>query len=288
MHSGKARRRPTSGKSAGRAAVIDDEGGFFAGLADRTFENPAMSGGVVVMVLTAAAIVSNAMFLQNIRHPDPLFATRSASIEQAAPVPLPRARAEHLPKAEPAPVVEAVAREPDPVPVPVPQPEVQPPADVRLMKDIQKALADAGLYGGSVDGKMGLMTRTAIEKFQRRAGLTPNGSPSEALLASLRAPPKPAPAPAPRPVVEAAKPVPPKPVAAAPSPDVITEQARYREVQMALNDIGYGPVGVDGHPGAETADAIRRFELDNGLPLTGNPTDRVVARLVKIGALPQR
>jgi len=266
--------------------VVDDGGGFFAGLVDRTFENPAMSGGVVVMALTAAAIVSNAMFLQKIRHPDPLFETRSAAIERSAPapVPLPRARAEHLPKAEPAPAAKAHARKPDPIPLPVPQPEVQPQADIVLMKAIQKSLADAGLYGGAVDGMMGAMTKVAIEKYQRRAGLEEDGLPSEALLSSLRGPPKPASAPVP--MVEA-KPVPPKPVLAGPSPEMVAEQARYRKVQAALNDIGYGPVGVDGHAGDETASAIRRFELDNGLPLTGNPTDRVIARLVKIGALPQ-
>ena len=36
----------------------------------------------------------------------------------------------------------------------------------------------------------------------------------------------------------------------------------------------------------ETAGAIRRFELDNGLPLTGKPGDRLTARLVSIGAMP--
>jgi peptidoglycan hydrolase-like protein with peptidoglycan-binding domain len=152
------------------------------------------------------------------------------------------------------------------------------------MKDIQGALADAGLYGGAVDGKTGPMTKAAIEKFQRRAGLELTGVPSEALLASLRKPAKPDRT---EPVIEA-KPVPPKPVAAGPSPETVAERTRYRKVQVALNDIGYGPVSVDGEPGQETADAIRRFELDNGLPLTGNPTDRVIARLVRIGALPQR
>lgn len=286
MRSNKGGGRPTSGKPAARAAVVDDGGGFFAGLVDRSFENPAMSGGVVVMALTAAAIVSNAMFLQNIRHPDPLFETRSAAIERtaSAPVPLPRARAEHLRKVEPTPAATAHAQKPESIPLPVPQPEVKPQADIALMKAIQKSLANAGLYGGAVDGMMGAMTKAAIEKFQRRAGLEEDGLPSEALLSSLRAPPKPALVP--EPVVEA-KPMPPKPVLSGSSSEMVAEQVRYRKVQVALNDIGYGPVDVDGHAGDETANAIRRFELDNGLPLTGKPTDRVIARLVKIGALPQ-
>ena len=236
------------------------------------------------MALTAAAIVSNAMFLQNIRHPDPLFATRSATVEQAAPspvpVPLPRSRAEHVPK-------ERTRSRPE---TSAPVAEVAP--DPALVRDIQQALAERHLYGGVVDGKMGTMTRSAIEAFERDAGLDRTGTPSEKLLARLRTPvPPPVPArPSPpartaeptveaaKPVVEAAKPVPPEPIPA--------DLSRYRRVQDALNDIGYGPVKVDGQPGEETANAIRRFELDNGLPLTGSPTDRVIARLMKIGALP--
>ena len=37
--------------------------------------------------------------------------------------------------------------------------------------------------------------------------------------------------------------------------------------------------------GLDFPGAIRRFELDNGLPLTGRPEDRVVNRLVSIGAM---
>jgi peptidoglycan hydrolase-like protein with peptidoglycan-binding domain len=58
-----------------------------------------------------------------------------------------------------------------------------------------------------------------------------------------------------------------------------------RIIQGALNRIGYGPLPVDGDTGEATADAIRRFELDNGLPITGAPSDALVARLVAIGAV---
>jgi peptidoglycan hydrolase-like protein with peptidoglycan-binding domain len=62
----------------------------------------------------------------------------------------------------------------------------------------------------------------------------------------------------------------------------------YRRVQLALNQIGYGVIPVDGKPGKDTADAIRRFELDYGLPVTGQPNDAVVKRLVAVGALAPR
>ena len=65
----------------------------------------------------------------------------------------------------------------------------------------------------------------------------------------------------------------------------IGDRQRYRSVQNALNSAGYGPLPADGVPSEETAGAIRRFELDNGLPITGKPGDRVTARLVSIGAM---
>ena len=42
-------------------------------------------------------------------------------------------------------------------------------------KDIQKALKNAGLYTGSVDGKLGPKTKKAIEEFQSSKGLKADG-----------------------------------------------------------------------------------------------------------------
>jgi peptidoglycan hydrolase-like protein with peptidoglycan-binding domain len=62
----------------------------------------------------------------------------------------------------------------------------------------------------------------------------------------------------------------------------------YRKVQTALNQIGYGPIPTDGNPGRDSADAIRRFQLDYGLSVTGIPDDSVVKRLIAIGAIAAR
>ncbi|MCK9574127.1 MAG: peptidoglycan-binding protein [Candidatus Omnitrophica bacterium] len=42
-------------------------------------------------------------------------------------------------------------------------------------EDIQKALKNAGLYTGSIDGKIGPKTKKAIEQFQSTNGLTVDG-----------------------------------------------------------------------------------------------------------------
>ena len=59
-------------RHAGRH-IDDDEPtiaseGTIARLADGVLENPARSGGLLVMALTACGIVSNAMFLRSRRH----------------------------------------------------------------------------------------------------------------------------------------------------------------------------------------------------------------------------
>lgn len=42
-------------------------------------------------------------------------------------------------------------------------------------REIQSALKTAGFYQGNVDGKMGPLTRQAVEEFQRINGLSPDG-----------------------------------------------------------------------------------------------------------------
>ena len=42
-------------------------------------------------------------------------------------------------------------------------------------KQIQKALKNAGYYDGTVDGKMGRKTKTAIKEFQKNNGLKADG-----------------------------------------------------------------------------------------------------------------
>lgn len=49
----------------------------------------------------------------------------------------------------------------------------------------------------------------------------------------------------------------------------------------ALSALGYGPLRADGRPGTETLNAVQRFELDQGLPVTGNIDDRLLLRLLE-------
>ncbi len=284
----KGKRRPAQARAAASEVVFDGVIGRFV---DRVFDNPAMSGGLFVMALTASAIMSNAMFLQNVRHPEPLFATRPPLVVERnapAPVPLPPHRDDQTGSVTP------------PLPRPAPFAPMHKAEIVKdtTVRDIQAVLAKRGLYLGALDGMYGALSRSAIMTYEKAAGLPETGEATPAILDHMRSsaaatplPPVVAAVTAPQP--PAAVPIPPPvaaaPVVVAPSVEEVRaeiERLRYERIQTALNRIGYGPVHVDGTPDEETANAIRRFELDNGLPISGSAGEEVIERLVAIGALP--
>ncbi len=271
------RERASKPRPVRRRDVYTEADGLFGRITDLVIENPVRSGGFVMVAMVIGTIISNAAFFQTAHHPSPFFSTR---VDEADPaVPMPRIRAA---------IANSGAMTP-PRPAAAPDPET-------LVADTQASLAALKLYDGPLDGKLGPQTRAAVSAFEKRLGLTPTGQPSARLLVQMRkalprtgaaeavdiAPP----ALIPTPVVGEATPgAPTSDPAATGSVDLAQSAARLRKVQAALNDIGYGPIRVDGKGGGATSDAIRRFELDNGLPLSGEAGDAVLAKLVLIGAM---
>ncbi len=279
-----ARRRAAKSRPETEAAADS----AIARVVDRAFDNPAMSGGLMVMAITAMAIMSNALFLQAGRHPEPLFATRPAAVAQAparASVPLPHPR-EQLPAAMAAPAPNAAVAPTAAAPAAV-------DANKVLVTAVQRELARLGIYTGTIDGLSGPRTKAAVSSWQTAAGITVTGEPTPELLVAMRKPAAiapPAAAPVPAAVNEAAS-TDQVAAAVARAEELEREQAaialgtKLRGVQVALNQIGYGPLTVDGQASQQTGDAIRRFQLDNGLPVTGELNDKMVQRLVSIGAM---
>lgn len=298
------------------AHAADEESGdgLMARLIDRTFENPAMSGGLLVMALTATAIISNATLLQGVRHPEPLFTTRPAEVAGAPPVaqtpvgpqtadwmidtaPMPhlspRRAATAVVAPAPAGDIAAILAETPMPPVAIPDPRA---ADAALLIEIQRELARVGLYRDAIDGVSGPRTTAAIKAFETAAGIVVTGLPSPDLLTALRQPMPPADT---RTILPRAAGADVEALAlsrreheraqliAAEERRAAEERQRenVRIVQLALNRIGYGPLATEGADDGDTRDAIRRFELDNGLPITGAATDEVIARLIAIGAI---
>lgn len=58
--------------------------------------------------------------------------------------------------------------------------------DVKQKFELQTRLKALGFYDGEVDGNFGSGSTAAIQAFQQRNGLTPDGLPSETLLKALR------------------------------------------------------------------------------------------------------
>jgi peptidoglycan hydrolase-like protein with peptidoglycan-binding domain len=270
--------------TANHHASYDDSAGaegVIGKVVDRACDNPAMTGGLFVMALTASAIVSNALFLQNVHHPEPLFATRPPLIVDRSPPPTPP-----LPPERNEQEVQTVISPPLPRPAPVVSVVSTAPSassvGQSLVRAVQTALAEEGYYLGAIDGEYGPMSRAAIMAYEKAEGLGVTGEPSQVLLDHLTS------ARTETPRAAASSP----PQSNAPAlPQVnetvaASERLRYERVQAALNRIGYGPVTVNGSANEETTSAIRRFELDNGLPISGAPGDAVVDRLIAIGALP--
>jgi peptidoglycan hydrolase-like protein with peptidoglycan-binding domain len=216
-----------------------DEPGWLGRLRCRAAENPVDTGMLLLALAAAIAITVNALALQDGRHPAPLL--HGELTAPRAPLPEP---ASHRPQA-----VQAAA------PAPA---EASPPADGiaaaavagttanPLVRDIQAELARRGLYTGTIDGIGGPKTDAAIRAFEGK-----DAEPTPALLARLRAAPKPVTPPSPR----------------------------ILAVQRVLSDQGFGPLKVDGAAGDATRAAIKRFEASRGLPQQGEITPALLKSL---------
>lgn len=69
---------------------------------------------------------------------------------------------------------------------------------------------------------------------------------------------------------------------APPTKDNAASKRCGQAVQMALNELGYGPLTVDGELGTQSIAAIKKFSLDNGFGSQNWPTQ---AMLIKMGQL---
>ncbi len=214
-------------------------------------DNPVAAGGSVVMGLTACLIIANALGLQPGRHPAPYFSTRAWP--DTVQVPEPDGRRGGV-------AVQEIST---------------------LVLDLQVSLRRLDLYVGPLDGVNGPATERAIRAFERKVGRVETGLANESLLAlvhmhgtdpaTLDAPP-----------VPRAKPLSAgtfSPVGETTAVSAVDADPKLKKIQFALSELGYGPLTVDGVMGTNTSAALRRFELDRGLPMTGEPNSQTLERL---------
>jgi peptidoglycan hydrolase-like protein with peptidoglycan-binding domain len=247
--------------------------------------HPRAIGGFVAFGVIFSFIAANALWYQPRHHPAPLLATRMFEDAKAT-----RAMPE-LADEDPGVTTFRIERQSDEQP----SQAAEKPEPSPLIREIQVALAGRGLYDGPADGLSGPKTEAAILFFQQTEGMAETGEPSNALLARLKhvasptddAGVKTASTKAELPVDEVAALI---GQADDPAIRVIPEKkpaspALVMQIQKGLSGMAYANVKVDGIPGDATRTAIRAFEKSYRLPVTGEPSERVLKKLRSIGAI---
>jgi len=139
---------------------------------------------------------------------------------------------------------------------------------LELTRAIQRELNDRGYESGVADGLVGPLTRAAIMAFEYDQGLGLTGQPTSGLLKQILL------------------------GRAAAAPDrgenvrvqSAEAQAIVRSVQDLLAKLGYKPGPINGRLDPRTSRAIRKFEMDQALPVSGRISGPLISRLVHIAA----
>jgi peptidoglycan hydrolase-like protein with peptidoglycan-binding domain len=119
-----------------------------------------------------------------------------------------------------------------------------------LVWQVEGALADRDYATGPVDGTMDAKTREAVRLYQEDAGLPTTGKADKVLLAHIEQ-----------------------------SDTRQVSQRDIREIERRLNRRAYRPGPVDGVADTQTASAIRAYQTDANLPVTGRPTTALLEHL---------
>lgn len=135
----------------------------------------------------------------------------------------------------------------------------------QVVQNVQYSLNQAGFNAGPVDGLMGSRTRSAIESYQRTNGLLVTGQPSQSLLDHISA----------------------SAMTQQPVPQSTTVSGQtIVDIQSALRERGYNISAINGRMNEETSAAIRAYQGNSNLKITGQATDDLLANL-RYQAVPQ-
>ena len=233
-----------------------------SGVTSRVQKYPALAGGATALFVVMSLISANAVWYQPASHPAPIFATRSndaagnAAIRHVSANRVISTSLKTHKSAQPKPVYS------------------------ELTKELQLALADKKIYSGAIDGIYGSRTKTAIVTYQERKNLKSSGKVSAKLLSHILM----------SGTAVARVPVPVQPIAlpgAVGAPDngsIVRSKGLVSAIQAGLKNYGYDDIVIDGVMGTQTSSAIKRFELDYGLQITGEASKTLLKKLKDIGA----
>lgn len=293
----KSPERPNSRKPVKKPARIVVLGEALLGLMGR---HPRLLAGVGTFVVVFSFVAANALWYQPRHHPAPLLATRMIDEQETAPndVAMNAAPTESDVEDEPGVTTFRIERQDDPSAA-VTKPAAPAAKPSELVRSIQRELANLGLYNGPADGLEGAHTTAAIAFYEETEGLKPTGKVSQALLDRLSKPSKNvAVLPEDRPAYDKTASTKPAgddvaalinesndmPAVAIPQPKPVSP-ALVMKIQQALADMAYKGVKVDGIAGDATRAAIRSFEKSYRMPVTGEPSQKLLDKLKSIGAV---
>jgi peptidoglycan hydrolase-like protein with peptidoglycan-binding domain len=257
---------------------------------DAIARNPLVVGGCTAFLVTLSYVSANALWYQPHFHEGAFFSTRQSMHHQSLmhqhvrPKPLPP----HASQSRRVPVPAASASAP---PAPSSNQVAQAPSDTTRANTavlaVQAALTELKYYDGPIDGLMGPQTRKAVTDFQKASRLDVSGNIDSALLDKLNLNgPKPVatnspgssmpPQPQPRPVIDAS-------LTQSVPQESADETKRNIRIQAGLKAFGNNDMKLDGVIGPRTKAAIKEFQSLFGLPVTGEPDDRLLAKMREVG-----
>lgn len=209
-------------------------------------------------ILVIGYVWYNALWLQSGKHPAPMFSSTREHVSTITP-PIPALRGDDI--------AASINDKPD-------------AERVELIRALQKNLRVLGYYNGDVDGLDGPMTRGAVAGYEAAQGMPKTGKASVRLLEHIRQSAR---------VAQRDQSQLVSHQSASTGQQVDAQSDEFRlilSVQRALADMGYAPGPINGKMGQPTVDAIRRFQADRGMPITGKLTVTLVLELEAVSGVP--
>lgn len=156
--------------------------------------------------------------------------------------------------------------------------------DQAAVRETQRTLNSLGYDAGLIDGVYGRRTASALRQFQRDHGLPASGDVTPEVLSALRTASRQAPMTASTQQNNAGHNAQGSMAStgSGTAESVISlnsHDSAVRKTQRILNELGYDAGPIDGQYGSRTAAAIRTFQRDRGLPVTGDVTPEVLTAL---------
>jgi peptidoglycan hydrolase-like protein with peptidoglycan-binding domain len=236
--------------------------------------NPVLVGGTTAFVVAFSYVAANAIWYQPHFHTGAFFATRDNGYV-GPPDPTRQETTIKIERQQE--VVQAPKPKPDPV-----------------VEKVQAILQSMNLYEGAVDGVDGPNTRKAVEAYRKTIGMTRGGIDEDLLEAlgakEMTAGIEPDTAMVPEPELDPERLAPPAPepkpelISAKPGEPATTEpDPMIMKIQAGLKAFGNDKMEIDGKIGSKTRAAIREFQSLFGLPVTGEPSEEVYAKMREVG-----